>query len=97
MPVVTDEAMLEGFLTTFVLLARDQFKPTEMVRHHGAQRHTSANGHITELDPDQSLLWVCEAVSRLHHELTCASSSYLGFGELWRIHAILAPLPQTRQ
>jgi hypothetical protein len=50
-----------GFLTTFVLLARDQFKPAEMVRHCCQYLHAVAD-YIAELDSDQGLFWVGGAV-----------------------------------
>jgi hypothetical protein len=46
-----------GFLTTFVLLARDDFKPQEMVSPI-LYLLCGAKTISTELDIDQSFLWV---------------------------------------
>jgi hypothetical protein len=47
-----DQTDLTGFLTTFVLLARDHFKPQEMVSHAERNLEITADAYVTELDFD---------------------------------------------
>jgi hypothetical protein len=49
---------LAGFLTTFVLLARDQFKPSEMVDYPCSKAAVETDLSTIELDLDQGFLWL---------------------------------------